>query len=98
MIRDQNRAPLAEDELTFALTANVTEQIPIASCRWYLLGCQVQSGIAVCINKVGAFGRWRLPRTTGLVSRLLWDVCHNTVRATLRGPGTCSCRANYIWK
>ena len=33
------------DELTFALTADVSEahrQIPIAPCDWHLLGCQVE--------------------------------------------------------
>ena len=39
-------------------------------------------------TKLG-LSEWRLPLTAGLVSHLLWDVSDNSVRATLRGPGTC---------
>ena len=67
----QERAPIAADlkramheksktgQKTFALSADVSEahrQVPIAECDWYLLGCQVQLGSAVYVNKVGTFG------------------------------------------
>ena len=70
-IRDQERAPIAADlkramrekskigQKTFALTADVAEahrQEPIAEKDWYLLGCQVQPGSTVYVNKVGTFG------------------------------------------
>ena len=70
-LRDQERAPVAadlkrvmrekslHDELTFALTADVSEahrQIPIAPCDWHLLGCQVVKGRTVYVNTVGTFG------------------------------------------
>ena len=46
-------------ERTFALTADVKEahrQIPVAPRDWHLLGCQVQPGGNVYVNKVGTFG------------------------------------------
>ena len=46
-------------ERTFALTADVAEahrQIPIHQRDWHLLGCQVEVGGDVYINKVGTFG------------------------------------------
>ena len=70
-IRDQERAPIAADlkrvmrekarvgERTFALSADVKEahrQVPVAPCDWHLLGCQVQPGGSVYVNKVGTFG------------------------------------------
>ena len=65
-IRDQERAPVAADlkrvmrekarlgERTFALTADVAEahrQIPIHPRDWHLLGCQIEAGGDVYINK-----------------------------------------------
>ena len=44
---------------TLAFTAEVSvahRQAPIAECDWYLLGCQVQPGFTVYVNKVGTFG------------------------------------------
>ena len=70
-IRDQERAPVAADlkrvmrekarvgEKTFAFTADVAEahrQNPIHPRDWHLLGCQVEVGGDVYINKVGTFG------------------------------------------
>ena len=70
-VRDQERAPIAADlkrvmrekarfgERTFALTADVKEayrQVPVAPCDWHPLGCQVQPGGSVYVNKVGTFG------------------------------------------
>ena len=70
-LRDQERAPIAADlkrsmreksrigELTFALSADVTEahrQVPIHPDDWHLLGCQVSPGGDVFINTVGTFG------------------------------------------
>ena len=56
------------DELTFALTANVTEahrQVPVHPDDWHLLGCQVVSGGEVFVNTVGTLVLHRR-RTTGL--------------------------------
>ena len=70
-IRDQERSPVAADlkrvmrekarlgQRTFALTADVAEahrQIPIHPRDWHLLGCQIEAGGDVYINKVGTFG------------------------------------------
>ena len=47
------------NELTFALTADVTEahrQVPIHPDDWHLFGCQVIAGGEVFINKAGTFG------------------------------------------
>ena len=70
-LRHQERAPIAADlkrtmrekakldELTFALTADVTEahrQVPIHPDDWHYLGCQVVPGGEVFINTVGTFG------------------------------------------
>ena len=70
-LRDQERAPIAEDlkrsmrekakvdELTFALSADVTEahrQVPIHPDDWHYLGCQVKPGSDVFVNTVGTFG------------------------------------------
>ena len=70
-LRDQERAPIAADlkrsmreksrigELTFALSADVTEahrQVPIHPDDWHLLGCQVSPGGDVFVNTVGTFG------------------------------------------
>ena len=46
-------------ELTFALSADVTEahrQVPIHPDDWHLLGCQVSPGGDVFVNTVGTFG------------------------------------------
>ena len=46
-------------ELTFALSADVTEahrQVPIHQDDWHLLGCQVSPGGDVFVNTVGTFG------------------------------------------
>ena len=70
-IGDQERAVLAADlkrvmhekarlgEKTFALTAGVAEahsQTPIHPREWHLLGCQIEAGGDVYVNKVGTFG------------------------------------------
>ena len=70
-LRDQGRAPIAadlmramrekakRDELTFALTADVTEahrQVPIHPDDWHYLGCRVVPGGEVFVNTVGTFG------------------------------------------
>ena len=70
-LRGQERAPIAADlkrsmreksrigELTFALSADVTEahrQVPIHPDDWHLLGCQVSPGGDVFVNTVGTFG------------------------------------------
>ena len=70
-LRDQERAPIASDlkrsmrekskigELTFALSADVTEahrQVPIHPDDWHLLGRQVSPGGDVFVNTVGTFG------------------------------------------
>ena len=70
-LRDQERAPIAADlkrsmrekakvdELTFALSADVTEahrQVPIHPDDWHDLGCQVILGGEVFVNTVGTFG------------------------------------------
>ena len=70
-LRDQERAPIAADlkrsmrekskvgELTFALSADVTEahrQVPFHPDDWHLLGCQVSPGGDVFVNTVGTFG------------------------------------------
>ena len=70
-LRDQERASIAADlkrsmreksrigELTFALSADVTEahrQVPIHPDDWHLLGCQVSPGGDVFVNTVGTFG------------------------------------------
>ena len=67
-LRDQERAPIAADlkrstrekakvdELTFALSADVTEarrQVPIHPDDWHYLGCQVTPGSDVFVNTVG---------------------------------------------
>ena len=70
-LRDQERAPIAADfkrtmrekvkidELTVALTADVTEahrQVPIHPDDWHFLECQMIPGGEVFINTVGTFG------------------------------------------
>ena len=70
-LRDQERAPIAADlkrsmrekprigELTFALSADVTEahrQVPFHPDDWHLLGCQVSPGGDAFVNTVGTFG------------------------------------------
>ena len=47
------------DDLTFALSADVTEahrQVPIHPDDWHYLGCQVILGGDVLVNNVGTFG------------------------------------------
>ena len=70
-LRDQEKAPIAADlkrsmrekakvdELTFALSADVTEahrQVPIHPDDWQYFGCHVIPGGDVSINTVGTFG------------------------------------------
>ena len=70
-LRDQERAPIAADlkrsmrekakvgELTFALSADVTEahrHLPTHPDDWHYLGCQVTHGGDVFVNTVGTFG------------------------------------------
>ena len=88
-LRDQERAPIAADlkrtmrekakldELTFALSADVSEahrQVPIHLDHWHLLGCEVISGGEVFINTVGTFGiasaSFYWSRVPGAVGRL----------------------------
>ena len=88
-LRDQGRAPIAADlkrsmrekakldELTFALSADVSEahrQVPIHPDDWHLLECQVISGGEVFINTVGTFGiasaSYYWSRVAGAVGRL----------------------------
>ena len=68
------------DELTFALTADVSEahrQVPIHLDDWHLLGCQVIPGGEVFMNTVGTFGTFGIvsasyysSRVAGAVGRL----------------------------
>ena len=88
-LRDQERAPIAADlkrttrekakldELTFALSADVSEahrQVPIHPDDWHLLGCQVISGREVFINTGGtlsiASASYYWSRVAGAVGRL----------------------------
>ena len=88
-LRDQERAPIAADlkrttrekakldELTFALSADVSEahrQAPIHPDDWHLLGCQVISGREVFINTGGtlsiASASYYWSRVAGAVGRL----------------------------
>ena len=89
-LRDQERAPIAADlkrsmrekakvgELTFALSADVTEahrQVPIHPDDWHFLGCQVKPGGDVFVNTVGTFGvasaSYYWSRVVGSIGRLL---------------------------
>ena len=89
-LRDQERAPIAADlkrsmrekakvgELTFALSADVTEahrQVPIHPDDWHFLGCQVKPGGDVFVNTVGTFGvasaSYCWSRVAGSIGRLL---------------------------
>ena len=89
-LRDQERAPIAADlkrstrektkvdELTFALSADVTEahrQVPIHPDGWHYLGCQVIPGGDVFVNTVGTFGiasaSYYWSRVAGAIGRLL---------------------------
>ena len=89
-LRDQERAPIAADlrramrekakidELTFALTADITEahrQVPIHPDNWHLLGCQVVPGGEEFVNTVGTFGiasaSYYWSRVASAVGRLL---------------------------
>ena len=89
-LRDQERAPIAADlkrsmrekakvgELTFALSADVTEahrQVPIHPDDWHFLGCQVKPGGDVFVNTVGTFGvasaSYYWSRVAGSIGRLL---------------------------
>ena len=91
-LRDQERSPIVADlkrsmreeakldELTFALTADVSEahrQVPIHPDDWHLLGCQVIPGGEVFINTVGTFGAasasYYWSRVSGAVGRLVAD-------------------------
>ena len=65
------------NELTFALTADVSEaqrQVPIHPDDWHLLGCQVIPGEEVFIDTVGTFGvasaSYYWSRVAGAVGRL----------------------------
>ena len=93
---DQERAPIAADlkrsmrekakldELTFALTADVSEahrQVPIHPDDLHLLGCQVVSGGEVFINTVGTYGiasaSYYWSRVAGAVGRLAQCLIRN---------------------
>ena len=88
-LRDQERAPIAADlkrsmrekakvgELTFALSADVTEahrQVPTHPDDWHFLGCQVKPGGDVFVNTVGTFGvasaSYYWSRVAGSIGRL----------------------------
>ena len=102
-LRDQERAPIAADlkrpmrekakvgELTFALSADVTEayrQVPIHPDDWHFLGCQVKPGGDVFVNTVGTFGvasaSYYWSRVAGTIGRLL-----QISQVTPRRHGTC---------
>ena len=87
---DQERAPIAADlkrsmrekakvdELTFALSADVTDahrQVLIRPDDWHYLGCQVIPGGDVFVNTVGTFGiasaSYCWSRVAGAIGRLL---------------------------
>ena len=89
-LRDQERAPIAADlkrsmrekakvdELTFALSADLTEahcQVPIHPDDWHYLGCQVIPRGDVFVNTVGTFGiasaSYYWSRVAGAIGRLL---------------------------
>ena len=88
-LRDQERATAADlkrsmrekakvGELTFALSADVTEahrQVPIHPDDWHFLGCQVKPGGDVFVNTVGTFGvassSYYWSRVAGSIGRLL---------------------------
>ena len=88
-LRDQERAPIAADlkrsmrekakvdELTFALSADVTEahrQVPIHPDEWHYLGCRVIPDGDVFVN-TGTFGiasaSYYWSRVAGAIGRLL---------------------------
>ena len=98
-IRDQERSKIAsdlkrvmrekacQDEPTFALTADVSEahrQIPIHSCDWRFIRCQVQAGGDVYINTAGTLGvasashYWS--RVSGALGRLTQYLAGNRAR------------------
>ena len=79
------------DELTFALTADVTEahrQVPVHPDEWHLLGCQVALGSEVSRTQSVHLGSHRRP-TTGLGSRLLWVDSCSTLLGIRRPRGIC---------
>ena len=96
-LRDQERAPIAADlkrsmrekakvdELTFALSADVTEahrQVPIHPDDWHYLGCQVVPGGEVFVNTVDTFGiasaSYYWSRVASSVGRLLQYISADT--------------------
>ena len=110
-LRDQERAPIAADlkrsmreksrigELTFALSADVTEahrQVPIHPDDWHLLGCQVSPGGDVFINTVGTFGIASASYYWSRAQRLLVDLSSISPR-TPRRPGICSSQTTIYW-
>ena len=107
-LRDQERAPIPADlkrtmrekakidELTFALTADVTEahrQVPFHPDDWHLLGCHVTPGGELFINTVGTFGvlllvlsrssRWSVGPVSGRIHS--HDVAHVGCRRQCSG-------------
>ena len=111
-LRDQERAPIAADlkrsmreksrigELTFALSADVTEahrQVPIHPDDWHLLGCQVSPGGDVFINTVGTFGiasaSYYWSRVAAAVGRLVQYLSAYTSTS----PGICSSQTTIYW-
>ena len=104
---DQESAPVAadlkrvmrekslHDELTFALTADVSEahrQIPIAPCDWHLLGCQVERG-----GPWAPLGLLR-PHTAGHEQLQHLEGSRSTVQHTQPAPGTSSSRITSTWR
>ena len=111
-LRDQERAPIAADlkrsmreksrigELTFALSADVTEahrQVPIHPDDWHLLGCQVYPGGDVFVNTVGTFGiasaSYYWSRVAAAVGRLVLYISPRIPRR----PGICSSQTIIYW-
>ena len=76
-IRDQKRAPIAADlkkgrarkgeSRRTDLRVVGRQASSVAPCDWHLLGCQVQPGGSVYVNKVGTFASRR--HRTGVQSR-----------------------------
>ena len=108
-LRDQERAPIAadlmramsekakQDELTFALTDDVTEahrQVPIHPDDWHLLGCQVVPGGEVFVNTVGMFciasASCYWSRVAAAIGRLSQYV------PAIAQPGTCLSRTIFL--
>ena len=87
------------DELTFALSADVTEahrQVPIHPDDWHYLGCQVIPGGDVFVNTVGTFGiasaSYYWSRVAGAMG-----VYYNISVVILQLHGICLSRTTVYW-